>query len=83
MRKLLASVLGLGFMAAASISVANAQSTFYPGSPGSPYTTGSLKRHIDPAWVHLKETAYRPVRACRDDLGTLERRLSNSPKPDQ
>ena len=60
MRKLLASILGLGFMAAASISVANAQSTFYPGSPGSPYTTGSLKRHKPPAVKpHAKRTSIR------------------------
>jgi hypothetical protein len=59
MRKLLASILGLGLLAGVTISVANAQSTFYPGSPGSPYTTGSLKRHKPAATHHARKVRVR------------------------
>ncbi len=73
MRKLIAADLGLRFLAAASSSATNAQSVPYSGSPGSPYMTGSLKRH-KAATTH---------QACKVRVrGHKVKRLRNDNDPD-
>jgi hypothetical protein len=61
MRILLALALGLGLLSLPGISIhsAKAQAVPYPGSPGSPYTTGSLKRHKPAATHHARKVRVR------------------------
>jgi hypothetical protein len=65
MRKLLAHALGLGLLSLQAISIpqANAQAVAYPGSPGSPYTTGSLKRRKHAAKPHAQTTGQKKLKA--------------------
>ena len=65
MRKLMMLALGAAFLSLPAVSIpqANAQAVAYPGSPGSPYTTGSLKRRKHATKPHAQTTGQKKPKA--------------------